>query len=203
MSVILLGGGNHCKQVIDIFTEQEIEIVGIYDDNKTGSWYGYPILGTIKDLNFTKIRCNKLFCCIGDNEVRRDLMNRFSDYKWTNCISEFARISKSAKMGTGNYIGAFSQVLADSILGDGNIINEGAIVTHDITIGNFNHIAPGSVICGNCEIGNLNLIGAKSVIIPKLKIGDLNLFGAGAVINKGVDSGGTYVGVPIKLIEYK
>lgn len=198
MGVILLGAGGHCKQVIDIFTENNVEIIGIYDDEKTGVWYGIQILGTIKELNYRNIINHKLFCCIGDNEVRRNLLYRFIDYTWINCIAKKARISKSVKMGVGNYIGGLAQILSDSLLGDGNIINEGVVITHDISIGHFNHIAPGTVICGNCRIGDLNLLGAGSIVLPKTTIKDNNIFGSGAVINRNLDSDATYVGVPVR-----
>jgi len=201
--IYLIGSGGHAKQVIDILPLGP-RIMGIFDDQKTGEWYGYPILGTLDDLHLMiqvkgpeKVN---LFCCIGDNQTRRNIMNRFHDCNWINCIAKDAKISKSVKLGNGNYIGQGVKILADTIIGDGNIINESATVTHDIIIGNWNHIAPGTVICGNVTISDLNLFGANSTLIPKIKIGHMNIFGAGSVINKDIGNFGKYVGVPIRYL---
>jgi len=206
--VYLLGGGGHCKQVIDIFIEMGIPIEGIFDDNKVPVEFyrGISILSKI-DENFIKNRSNddilttiNLFCTIGDNDIRKTIVSKFPKANWINCISPSSKISPSVKIGKGNYIGSGSQILSDSVIGDFNILNEASVITHDIIIGSFNHVAPGAVICGQVIIGDLNLLGANSTILPRITIGNNVILGSGSVTNHNVFEG-KYVGVPIRPLD--
>ena len=53
IGIILVGGGGHCKSVIDVLVDsQEFKIIGILDmKNKVGSnLLGFPIIGTDEDI---------------------------------------------------------------------------------------------------------------------------------------------------------
>ena len=196
LDLILLGCGGHAKQVIDIVKKKYYGIE-IYDDNKSGTFYGYPISGKISDLTpeYVKGESFEIFCCIGDNKIRKELFIKFKDCNWINCISDRIEISNSAVIGKGNYID--TNILSDSKIGDANILNIGSILTHDLKLGSFNHIAPGATICGNVQIGDNNLISAGSVLIPKVIIKDNIIFGAGSIVIKSILEPGTYLGHPV------
>ena len=143
-------------------------------------------------------------CGIGDNEVRRMIVSTFMNNglknRFVNCISQYAHISESVKMGVGNYIGDFTIILSDTTMGDFNIINTNSNVAHDIKIGNFNHIAPSSVIGGTVSIGDMNLIGTNATINLKINIGNGNTIGCGCVVIRNITNNCTAVGNPAKII---
>ncbi len=202
MEVYLFYGGGHCKQVIDIFEENEIKIIGIFDDFKeknTLVYKKYKVIDTISNAHKYIQNDIKVFCTIGDNYLRKLIFDTFKN-NFINCISKDSYISDSVKIGSGNYIGVNAIILSDTIIGDNNIINTNANVAHDIIIGDHNHIAPSSTLSGNVNIGNLNLLGTNCTINPKIKIIDNNMIGSGAVIIRNIESNKKVVGNPGRYI---
>ena len=169
-TVYLICLGGHAKQVIDVFLENNYNILGAYDDNKKGTNYrGIKILGSLSEIQNLETD-QPFFCTIGDNKLRQEICNPLQNINWINCISRHAYISPSVKIGYGNYIGVHARILSDSVIGNHNIINDGSTLTHDNYIGDFNHIAPSASLGGRVKIGNSNLIGTNSTINPNVKI---------------------------------
>lgn len=203
MEVYLFFAGGHCKQVIDIFEDNNINIIGIFDDFKEkGSLFykNYKIIDKIVNACDYLDSKSNLFCAIGDNKIREKIHANFIEYNFINCISQKSYISNSVKIGYGNYIGDFSVILSDSSIGNFNIINTKANIAHDIIIGNYNHIAPSSTLSGNVIIGDLNLLGANCTINPKIKIHNNNIIGSGSVIIRDINSNIKIVGNPGRII---
>ena len=206
MQVYLLCAGGHCKQVIDIFENTGVEIIGIFDDLKSkGSLFyrGYKIIDTITNSHFYLNTTSNIFCTAGDNQIRNIICNSFLKYTFLNCISNKSNISRSVNIGWGNYVGDNCNILADTRIGNFNIINTNANIAHDIIIGDYNHIAPSSTLSGNICIGDLNLIGAHCVINPKIVIQNNNIIGSGSVIIKNINNDSKIVGNPGKIIPNK
>jgi sugar O-acyltransferase (sialic acid O-acetyltransferase NeuD family) len=202
--VYLLGGGGHCKQVIDILENNDIKILGIFDDYKIKNdiFYGYKIIDTIENLELYMKENINLFCTIGDNKIRETIYNKYKKYNFINCISKKSNISKSVKIiGTNNYIGDFTNILADTIIGSNNIINTNSNIAHDVIIRDNNHICPSSVLGGSVIIGSNNLIGTNATINPKITIGNNSIIGSGSVIIRNVLDNLTIVGNPGKVLK--
>ena len=198
--VFLLGAGGHTKKIIDILKLNNFNINGIFDDNKginSKYYYDYKIIDNISNVHKYIDKTDFLFCGIGDNKIRQEIVNNLHMYKFLNIISPLASISSSAKItGTGNYIGQYANLSSDITIGDFNIMNDNSSIMHDVNIGDFNHLCPMAVVGGNVKIGNGNLIGTNATINPKIIIGDNNIIGSGAVIIKNVNSNNTIVGNP-------
>ena len=203
--IFLLGAGGFTKQIIDIFKMRNVNITGIFDDNKvinTSYYYDYKIIDSIKNVYKYIDRNDLLFCGIGDNKIRKDVVSNLTMYNFINVISPLANISKTTKIiGTGNYIGHYVNLISDSTLGNFNFMNDNSMIGHDVTIGDYNHMCPMAVAGGNVNIGNGNLIGTNATINPKITIGDNNIIGAGGIIIKNVDNNNTIVGNPGKIIK--
>lgn len=200
LRVFLLGAGGHTKQVIDIIKMNNIKISGIFDDAKAinSPYYSdYKILDNLNNVHKYIDKTDLLFCGIGDNQLRKNVIKNFQMYTFLNVISPLAHISASAKInGTGNYIGHFVNLSADTVIGNFNILNDKSCIMHDGIIGDFNHLCPMAVTGGNVKIGNGNLIGTNATVIPTISIGDNNTIGAGAVIIKNVANNNVIVGNP-------
>lgn len=115
-----------------------------------------------------------------------------------NLIHPTAWISKTTKMGKGNYFGTGVIIGSNTVIGDNNTFNRGVTVGHNDLIENHNNFSPASTICGNCFIGSQNYFGAGSTLIDKLTVKNNILVGAGAVIVDNLVKTGTYVGIPAK-----
>jgi sugar O-acyltransferase (sialic acid O-acetyltransferase NeuD family) len=200
--LFIFGAGGHTKQVIDIFKLRKIRIHGLFDDykNKDETYYhDYKILDTIDNAKRYLNKYDVLFCGIGDNKIREQIFKEFKEFTFANCISPFAIVSKSAKLGQGNYIGNFTNVMPDSIVGSHNIINDSSMIGHDAELGDFNLVAA-YVCCGAySKIGNSNLLGINVSVNPtRIRIGNDNVIGSGTVVINDINDGNVVIGIPGK-----
>jgi sugar O-acyltransferase (sialic acid O-acetyltransferase NeuD family) len=203
--VYIIFSGGHSKQCIDIFLDNHIPVLGLFDDNRPiGPFYrGTEIIGTLADIRTNARSCAVFFCACGNNTLRKAIIDQYQDLTWVNCISRHSIISPSAIIGRGNYIGISTKIAADSVIGDFNILNDGCTVTHDNTIGDFNHIAPNASLGGFVQIGNLCLIGTNSTVNPTVLMADNITIGSGAVAIHNIETPGTYAGIPCYNLESK
>ena len=200
--LFIFGAGGHTKQVIDIFKARKIKVFGLFDDIKNSDepyYYNYQIIDKISNAKNYLKDDDLLFCGIGDNKIRERISDEFKEFTFINCISPYAIVSKTAKIGQGNYIGNFSNIMPDSILGSQNIINDSSMVGHDAQLGNFNLIAA-YVCCGAySNIGNNNLLGINVSINPtRITIGNDNVIGSGTVVIDDIENNNVVMGVPGK-----
>lgn len=205
--IILLGGGGHCKSVIDTIKNiNEFNIVGILDvKEKMGTKVSdVEIIGTDDDLDyFYKQGIIYSFITlgsIGNTNPRQNLYKRSMEigYKFPAIVDNTSMVSAHAKIGDGTFIGKGAIINADVILDLNCIINTGAIIEHDCHIGRFCHIAPGSVISGGVIIGDNTHIGTNSTIIQNVNIGDNCIIGAGSVVVSNINNNAKAYGNPCR-----
>lgn len=205
--LILLGGGGHCKVVIDtLLLEGEYKVVGITDlQEKIGKKVaGVPIIGTDSALeDYYKRGVSFSFITagsIGIPSLRITLFNlaKKIGFEFPNIVHPNATISKFAKIGKGNYIAPGVIINSGANIGNNCIINTGAVIDHDCEIGDFVHIAPGVVMSGGVEIGKYSHIGTGSSIVQNLKIGKNTIVGAGSVVVKDIGDNIVAYGNPCK-----
>ena len=205
----ILYSGGHAKQCIDIFLENDYQILGCFDDyflksKKEEEFYrGINIIGSIDDYlklyNENLIHKNHfVFCCAGDNTIRKTIIDKYKDDNYINCISKHSYISDTSNIGIGNYIGVHSKIISNSLIGDFNIVNDGATIMNDCKINDFNHLAPNSSLGGRVKICSYCLIGTNCTVNPNVKICDKVTVGSGGVVLQNIIKEGVYVGVPVK-----
>lgn len=191
-NILLIGGGGHCKSVIDtILRNYNFDKIGIIDikDNIGKNILGIPIIGSDEDIEYfyKKKQYKYAFITlgsIGNTKKREYLFNNILKYGFNipNIIDSSALIGKEVILEKGIFIGKRTVVNSGSIIKKSAIINTGAIIEHDCNIGEFSHISPGAVICGGVKIGNCTHIGANSAIRQGLNIGSDNIVGIGSVV---------------------
>lgn len=208
--IILIGGGGHCKSVIDSINRSKgYKIAGVIDlIDKVGSEIlGVSIIGTDRGLerHYKNGVKNALLTVgsIGDVSLRKKLYSNALaiGFKFPNIIDDTAIISDNAKIGHGNFIGKGAIVNAGAKIGNNCIINTGAIIEHDCNIQDFCHIAPGVTLSGSVLVGENTHIGTNSTVIQNIKIGDNTMIGAGSVVLKDIGSGVKAYGNPCKEVE--
>lgn len=200
--LVIVGAGGHAKSVVDCVDQEQYQIVGFIDQNKTGMHFGFPIVGAcVEDVE--EYRSCKFFVAIGDIAPRKRWFEALRRYgvETINIIDKTAIISPSAKIGTGNFIGKRAIVNADVAIGDNNVINTGALVEHECTIGNHTHLSTYSVVNGNVIVGDGVFVGSCAVCIGQLTVGENTTVGAGSVVIKDVEENVTVVGVPARIIK--
>ncbi|MFC4386550.1 acetyltransferase [Gracilibacillus marinus] len=205
--ILLIGGGGHCRSVIDsIQATNQFNIVGILDtkDNIGKSILGVEIVGEDKDMAlYRKKGIQNAFNTIGSTgdirlryKISQLIINE--QFHMPNIIDPTAIVSDSTTLGSGIFIGKGAIVNVNASLCDHVIVNSGAIVEHDVTIESYCHIAPGTTISGGVFIGEGTHIGTNSTIIQGVQIGSYCLIGAGSVVVKNIDDNKKAFGNPCK-----
>jgi len=206
--ILLLGGGGHCKSVIEaIESERRFEIAGILDSlDKIGQKIlGYSILGTDPELaDFVKNIPNVIIT-VGQLEdgTKREHLYKLVKSTGANLpvvIASSAQVSKHARIAEGSVILHQATVNANAVIGVNTIINTSAIIEHDAAIGDHCHISTGAVINGNCTVGNRTLIGSNAVLKHGVGIEKDVVVGAGAVVINNVREHAVVAGNPAKEI---
>ncbi|MCR4861358.1 MAG: acetyltransferase [Ruminococcus sp.] len=202
--IVLIGGGGHCKSVLDtLLRNNEYDEIVITDNDipVDTKIMGCKVAGNddvLQDLlanGFTEA-----FITVGSiksTKLRRILFDKAIKlgFNMPNIIDKSAVVSKFSKLGKGIFIGKCAVVNADSTIGDAAIINTSSVIEHECTIGSFTHVSVGSKLCGNVKVGNDSLIGAGSVVIQGVELGNNVIIGAGSTVLKRIDDNSTRVGV--------
>jgi sugar O-acyltransferase (sialic acid O-acetyltransferase NeuD family) len=204
-NLILVGGGGHCKSVIDVAESAGYTIKGILDlPEKVGEKIlGYPIMGTDKDIS--EFVHEVLFLVtvgqIKDASLRINLHQKIVNAggKLATVIAATAHVSNYAKIGEGTVVMHQAMVNADAVIGKSCIINTFANIEHDVVIGDYCHISTGAIINGNCKIGRGTFFGSQSVMVNGLEIAEECIIGAGSVVSKDLKQKGIYWGNPALL----
>jgi sugar O-acyltransferase (sialic acid O-acetyltransferase NeuD family) len=198
-AVILQGGGEHARVVLDCLLTQGADVLGLFDPKYSGTLFSIPQRGSYDPTFRPDARA---IVAIGDNAVRKLVAGR-TEHAFMNAIHPSVILSSFATMGVGNMILHGVIVQASTRIGNHVIVNTGARVDHDNVIGDFVHIAPGAVLCGTVEVGEGTLIGAGATVLPGKKIGSWAVIGAGAVVVRDVPDRAIVAGNPGRVIGMK
>jgi sugar O-acyltransferase (sialic acid O-acetyltransferase NeuD family) len=205
--ILLIGGGGHCKVVIDaILLGKKYKIIGIIDVNeKIGQKIlGVPIIGGDSSLGryFQKGIKNCFIAAgsIGAPSLRIKLYHLVSKigFEIPNIIHPASLISKFAEFGQGNYVAPGVSINAGAKIGNGCIINTKAAIDHDCVIDDFAHIAPGVTLSGGVHIERCAHIGTGSSIMQGVIVGKNSIIGAGSVVIHDIKDGTVAYGNPCK-----
>lgn len=200
--IILVGGGGHCKSVIDVAESAGYTIAGILDmPELVGTTVlGYPVIGT--DDNISEYVDEALFLVtvghIKDASLRIKLHERIKEAggRLATLVASTAYVSRFASIGEGSVIMHHAMVNADAHIGTGCIINTFANIEHDANIGNYCHISTGTMVNGNCTVGEGVFLGSQSVMVNGIRITDGCVFAAGSMVRKNIVRKGIYSGNP-------
>ena len=208
-SIVLVGGGGHCKVVLDVIKENNYyDKICISDLNEN---IGKEILDikikyTDDQLeNLLKKGISFAFVSMGKiniNDQRMKLYNKIKNigFNIPTIISKSSNVSIYSDISEGTFIGKNAVINPGVKIGKNCIINTGAIIEHDCIIGDNVHIGPGAVLSGGVTIGENSFIGTGVTIIQNTNIIGNTLIGAGAVVIKDITRSGVYVGNPAKEI---
>ena len=208
--LLLVGGGGHCKSVLDslLFGNCAYDEIGIIDiQSKIGQEIcGIKIIGEDNDLKrFYEDRFNYAFITlgsIGSPHIRMEAFQKIKRLGFTipNIQDPSSIISHNAKLNEGIYIGKNAVINSNAQIGACSIVNTGVIIEHDCVLGSFVHAAPGSTVCGGAKLGDETHVGAGATVIQNIEIGRNVLIGAGTVVVKNVMDNSKIVGNPGRVL---
>ena len=168
--ILLLGGGGHCKSVIDVIEqEQRFEILGIIDTQERigQEVLGYKIIGTDEELTkFTK-QCRYAFVTVGhitSNALRISLFSlaKEAGFELPVIVSPLAYCSQHSRIAEGTILHHFSCVNADAKVGKNCIINSRALIEHDATVEEHSHISTGAIVNGGTVVEANSFVGSNA-----------------------------------------
>ena len=208
--ILLVGGGGHCKSVLDSLLSLNLfSEIGIVDPSPgdAKSLLGVPVVGSDEDLPslFANGWTNAFITLgsVGNPSRRRDLYDTLLKigFRLPVIADATAVVSRFAMVGEGSYIGNRAVVNPGATIGVCAIINTGAIVEHDCTIGDFAHISPGAVLCGSVTIGQNTHLGAGAVVRQQIAVGSNALIGIGSVVVRNIPDHCEAFGNPCKVVK--
>lgn len=190
-NIVLIGGGGHCKSVIDVLIRQDrYKIAAIVDrsENLGIKICGIPINKTDDDLrSLFKSGIRHAFITVGglgDFSIREKLYHKAIEigFEFPVIADPSAVISKFTIVESGTFIGKMCVVNSDAKIRKMAIVNTGTIVEHDCEIGSFSFLAPSVTLSGGVHIGDYSHIGTGTSIIHNVSIGSNCLIGAGSTV---------------------
>jgi sugar O-acyltransferase (sialic acid O-acetyltransferase NeuD family) len=201
--LILVGGGGHCKSVIDVVkSTKQYRIVGILDRHELigEQILGYDIIGSDDDIPTLSKTVKNFVITVGQikcSSIRRKIYKRLLAEKVNQpvIIASTAQVSKYAMIGKGTVIHHNAFVNASCTIGNCCIVNSGAIVEHDSDVGDFCHISTGVIINGTCNVGSDTFIGSGTVLNNNIEIAGSSIIGSASVILSSIRQSDTYYGV--------
>lgn len=167
--ILLIGGGGHCKSVIDVIEqENKYEIAGIIDKKEliSQSLLGYKVIGCDDDLAELFKSCKYALITVGQlktNEIRVKLFHKLKEIGYTLPVikSPLSYVSKHAKIGEGTVVMHHALVNADAVVGENCIINTKALIEHDAVVEDFCHISTSAVINGGVVVKKNSFVGSN------------------------------------------
>lgn len=202
--IVLIGGGGHCKSVLDSLLRCEIydEIVITDFEIPAGTEImgckvagNDDVLPALMQSGFTDAFIT--VGCVTSAKLRIKLFQKIAalGFRLVNIVDPTAVVSAYSSLGSGIFIGKNAVVNAEAKIGDAAIINTGAIIEHECSVGAFTHISVGAKLCGNVAVGAECLVGAGATVIQGVTVADRAIIGAGSTVIRDVPSDVTRVGL--------
>ena len=210
--IAIFGAGGFGREVLALVqdinkVDPKWNIVGFFDDGqeKGAVINGYPILGTIKDLNEWNTDIS-IAISIGSPTIKKSIIDKIHNPKvsYPTLIHPSVWIGdpKFVEIGKGGILCAGVMVTTNVVIKDFVILNLQCTVGHDSIINNYAAFMPSVNISGEVIIGEGVYVGTGAKIINQLEIGEYTIVGAGAVVAKTLPAHCTAVGVPAKAIKF-
>lgn len=200
--LILIGGGGHCKSVIEAAESAGYLILGVLDmpEEVGKDILCTKVIGTDEDIP-SYVDKAEFVITVGfiKNPITRiKLFNKVKEAggRLATIIASTAYVSKYATIGEGTVVMHQAFVNAGAKVGNNVILNTFTNIEHDAVIGDQCHISTGTMVNGDCKVGNNCFIGSQSVLANGITIDDDIIVGAGSLVRKSISEKGIYSGNP-------
>ena len=200
--LILVGGGGHCKSVLEAAESAGYSILGVLDmpEDVGKEILSTKVIGTDDDIP-TYVDKAEFVITVGfikNTQTRIKLYNKVKEAggKLATIIASTAYVSKYAIIGEGTVVLHQAFVNAGAQVGCNVILNTATNIEHDAVIGDHCHISTGTMVNGECKVGKRCFVGSQSVLANCISVGDDIIVGAGSFVRKSISEKGIYSGNP-------
>ncbi len=179
-AVVLLGGGGHARECIEIIEQAGVlNIFGIVDTkSRPGDRIaGHPVLGDnamLLRLREAGLRNLVLaYGIAGNHAARGEHFRRLLElgHEFPPIVHPKAAVNREAKLGRGVQVMGGALVGSRAEIGDAGIVNSNAVVSHDCVLGSNVHVAPGALLAGGVGVGADTVIGMGATVYMRVRIG--------------------------------
>lgn len=168
--IILIGGGGHCKSIIDVIEQQaKYQIAGIIDKKELigTEVLGYKIIATDEDLPSLQKQFPHAIITIGQIKSNTARVNLFETleklgFNMPIIISPLAYVSRHASVGEGTVVMHGAIVNPHAKIGKNCIINSKALIEHDAVVENSCHISTGAIVNGGVVVKENTFFGSNA-----------------------------------------
>lgn len=201
-NLILIGGGGHCKSVIDVAELAGYNILGVLDmpEEVGRSILNYKVIGTDEEIPQYADKAEFVITVgfIQNPIIRIRIYNKIKEAggRLATIVASTAHVSHYATLGEGTVVMHQAVINAGARIGENCIINTFCNIEHDTVIGAQCHISTGTMVNGDCKVGERVFIGSQSVLANGITVEDDVIVGAGSVVKKSISEKGIYAGNP-------
>lgn len=187
--ILLIGGGGHCKAVIDVIElEDKYIIAGIIDKKELigEDVFGYKIVGCDDDLKELFREYKYAIVTIGQiksNTLRVKLFSILKEIGYTLpvIISPLAYVSKHSVVDEGTVVMHQALINSNVKVGKNCIINSKALIEHDCVIEDNCHISTSAVINGGVIVKAGTFFGSNATSKEAIVIEENSFIKAGGL----------------------
>ena len=188
--IILIGGGGHCKSVIDVIEQEgKFEIKGIVDKPKLlgSKVLGYSVIGCDLDLQHLAKKYKYALITIGQIKSPLERIRLFdlaikANFVLPSIVSPRAYVSKHTTIGRGVTVMNDALINANASIGDNCIINSKALIEHDVIIESHCHISTHATINGNVKVEKNCFVGSGVTTKESITIKKDSFINAGSLV---------------------
>jgi len=188
--IILIGGGGHCKSVIDVIEQEgKFIIAGIVDkpEKKGTNVFGYSVIGDDSNLGSLAKKYKYALITVGQIKSplpRIKLFNLAIDagFILPSIISPNAYVSQHTSIGIGVVVMHDALINANTTIGDNCIINSKALIEHDCQIFKHCHISTNVTVNGGVTVEEGCFIGSGVTTKESITIQKTSFIKAGSVV---------------------
>jgi len=188
--IILIGGGGHCKSVIDVIEQEgKFQIVGIVDKSELlgTNVLGYQIISNDSDLGNLSKKYKYALVTVGQIKspsLRIKLFDlaKTAGFILPSIVSPNAYVSQHASIGNGVIVMHDALINANTTIGDNCIVNSKALIEHDCQVSEHCHISTNATINGGVVVESGCFIGSGATTKELITIKKNSFIKAGSLV---------------------
>ena len=188
--IILIGGGGHCKSVIDVIEQEgKFQIVGIVDKSELlgTNVLGYQIICNDSDLGDLSKKYKYALVTVG--QIKSPLLRiklfdlaKTAGFILPSIVSPNAYVSQHVSIGNGVIVMHDALINANTTIGDNCIVNSKALIEHDCQVSEHCHISTNATINGGVVVESGCFIGSGATTKELITIKKNSLIKAGSLV---------------------
>lgn len=188
--ILLVGGGGHCKALIDVIESGgEYTIAGIIDRPELvgKKLLGYDVIGCDDDLASLVSRYPNAIVSVGQvrtPDLRKKLFALLerAGYVIPSIVSPRAYVSPHARIERGSVVMHDALINAHARVGANCIVNTKALIEHDCRVGDHCHVSTGAILNGATVVGEGTFVGSNAVSKEGALIAEASFIKAGSIV---------------------